>query len=204
MSQSIEKLCEADRQAERMGRAMALAFRQEPNFTYMLTGHDARERPLTWFFGSFVAGIGLRCGEVFTASGGAGGAVWIRPGASVSLWGALRSGLLALPLHFGLGGARRSMALDMHVERVRKSVAPPFHWYLAALGVHPEEQGQGLGSALLQPVLARADDHGLPCYLETFRERTAGFYGRFGFGVVHTDAIPEGPPFWCMIRKPRT
>lgn len=204
MSPSIEKLRAAGPQTEQMGEAMALAFRQEPNFTYMLPDHEARERPLAWFFGSFVIRLGLRYGEVYAAPKGAGGAVWMRPGAKVSSWGALRAGLLAMPFHLGLSGARRSMALGGYVEEVREEAAPPSHWYLVALGVHPDEQGQGLGRALLQPVLARADEEGVPCYLETFRERTAAFYRRDGFEVVRTDVIPGGgPPFWCMTREPQ-
>ena len=33
----------------------------------------------------------------------------------------------------------------------------PAHYYLPVLGVEPEFQGRGFGSALLQPVLARCD-----------------------------------------------
>lgn len=207
MSQSIERIARlraVGRTAKHMGRAMGLAFRDEPNFTYMLPDHDAREQPLAWFFGSFVARLGLRYGEVYTAAGSAGGAVWIRPGTEVTPWGSLRSGLLAMPFYFGLGGARRSMMLGECVEALRQETAPARHWYLVALGVRPEEQGQGLGRALLQPVLARADEEGVPCYLETFRERTATFYRRSGFEVVRNAAVPGGgPPFWCMTRNPQ-
>lgn len=203
MSPSIDILRTTGRQTERMGQAMARAFRHEPNFAYMLPDHDERERALAWFFGSFVARLGLRYGEVYTTPGATGGAVWMRPGTSASPWGALRAGLLAMPLRLGLGGARRSAVFGAHIERTRQAAAPPLHWYLVALGVDPSEQGQGLGGALLQPVLTRADADGVPCYLETFRERTATFYSRFGFGVVRTDAVPGGgPPFWCMMRKP--
>jgi GNAT superfamily N-acetyltransferase len=182
---------------------MALAFDQEPNFRYMLQVDDARERQLTWFFGTFVIRLGFRYGEVYTTPDGTGTAVWMRPGARVSLWGAIRAGLLVMPVHLGPNGTRRSMAFGSYVERVRRKVAPPMHWYLTALGVHPVQQGRGLGRALLQPVLARADLQGTSCYLETFRERTAAFYTQFGFATLHTDHIPEGgPPFWCMGRQP--
>lgn len=182
---------------------MARAFRDQPNFSYVLPDSDGRERRLAWFFGSFVARLGLRYGEVHTTSEATGGAVWWRPGVSASPWGALRAGLLAMPVHLGLGGARRAATLGTHIERVREETAPPSHWYLAALGVDPAEQGRGLGPALLEPVLTQADTDGVPCYLETFRERTAAFYDRIGFDVVRTDAVPGGgPPFWCMVRRP--
>jgi MFS family permease len=50
------------------------------------------------------------------------------------------------------------------------------HWYLWLLGVDPDRQGQGVGSALLAPILARADAEGLPCALETLTERNVWFY----------------------------
>jgi ribosomal protein S18 acetylase RimI-like enzyme len=182
---------------------MARAFRDEPNFTYILPDQGGRERALAWFFGSFVTQLGLRYGKVYTTSGGAESAVWIRPGVNLSPWRALRAGLLAMPLHFGIGGTLRSMALVAYLEQVRQEVAPPLHWYLVALGVDPDEQGQGLGEALLKPVFARADADGVACYLETFQEQTASFYRRFGFEVVRADVVPGGgPPFWCMTREP--
>ncbi len=78
------------------------------------------------------------------------------------------------------------------------------HWYLATLGTAPERQGQGVGAALLQPVLDRADEDGMPAYLESSKERNVPFYARFGFEVVeelHSKA--SGPPMWRMWREPR-
>jgi GNAT superfamily N-acetyltransferase len=199
---SIELLRTPGEHARRMGAAMARAFHQEPNFTYLLPNEHGRERALTWFFDSFVARLGLRYGEVYSTAGGDGGAVWFSPGQIPSLWGSIRAGLLTMPLHLGARGTRRSAVLAGRLERLRTQIAPSRHWYLAALGVEPTAQGRGLGAALLRPVLDRADAEALPCYLETFRERTAAFYGRVGFEVVREDAIAGGPPFWCMTRKP--
>ena len=70
------------------------------------------------------------------------------------------------------------------------------------LGVEPDRQGQGIGSALIQPVLGRADAEGLPCYLETTKERNVTFYRRHGFDVVAEGDLPDlGPPFWTMRRE---
>jgi GNAT superfamily N-acetyltransferase len=70
--------------------------------------------------------------------------------------------------------------------------------------IAPMQQGQGIGSALLQPVLARADAHRLPCYLETGVARNVPFYERHGFQVVAEGILPRGgPPLWAMVRVPR-
>jgi GNAT superfamily N-acetyltransferase len=73
-----------------------------------------------------------------------------------------------------------------------------------ALGVAPAQQGRGLGRALLQPMLARADAEQVRCYLETFTERNVQFYTKLGFRVLVHDSIPGGgPPFWTMVRLPQ-
>ena len=182
---------------------MGRAFRDEPNFRHMLPHMDEREKALSWFFGRFVAKLGLLHGEVWTVGEGTGGAIWFAPGETPSPLSSLRAGLLMMPLHFGLEGTKRSASLGAYLAARREELAPEPHLYLAALGVDPEHQGRGLGRALLRPVLERADDEATPCYLETFLERTAGFYSRFGFEVVRQDAIIGGPTFWCMRREPQ-
>ena len=108
-----------------------------------------------------------------------------------------------MPFHFGLEGTKRSATLGNYLAARRAELMHEPHLYLVALGVDPEQQGRGLGRALLRPVLERADDEMTLCYLETFLERTAGFYSRLGFEGVHQDAITGGPTFWCMRREPQ-
>jgi GNAT superfamily N-acetyltransferase len=87
------------------------------------------------------------------------------------------------------------------VER-RHPHRPP-HWYLAVLGTDPDAQGQGLGSAVLAPVLARCDADGVGAYLESSKERNIDFYARHGFRVTAELGLPRGPKLWAMWRDPR-
>jgi ribosomal protein S18 acetylase RimI-like enzyme len=77
------------------------------------------------------------------------------------------------------------------------------HWYLAVLGTDPSAQGQGLGSAVLQPVLERCDTDGVGAYLESSKERNIDFYARHGFRVTGEIRLPRGPTMWPMWRDPR-
>jgi GNAT superfamily N-acetyltransferase len=88
--------------------------------------------------------------------------------------------------------------------KFRRRLAPEFHWYLMALGVEPSKQRKGLGTRLIEPILACADSSGLPCYLETFNERNLAFYGRQGFRIAAAGNLPGGPDFWAMIRAPQS
>ena len=64
--------------------------------------------------------------------------------------------------------------------------------------------GQGIGSALMQPALAKADAAHLPAYLETQKEINVKLYQKHGFDVVVETNLPDnGPHVWCMKRPAR-
>lgn len=85
--------------------------------------------------------------------------------------------------------------------------AGPPHQHLAILAVHPQRQGQGIGTALLN---ARhhdldRDGDGVPAYLEASSSRARDLYQCHGY-----IPLPEapfrlpggGPPLWPMWRDP--
>jgi GNAT superfamily N-acetyltransferase len=77
------------------------------------------------------------------------------------------------------------------------------HYYIRAIGIRPGLQGQGLGSALMRPVLDRCDSDGLPAYLEASSQRSAALYERLGFAHLGVLQLPDaGPPVWPMRRPP--
>ena len=75
------------------------------------------------------------------------------------------------------------------------------HWYLAVLGTDPEAQGQGLGSAVMRPILDQCDRTGIPAYLESSKESNLPFYQKHGFEVIDELKIPDGPSMWPMVRR---
>jgi GNAT superfamily N-acetyltransferase len=85
----------------------------------------------------------------------------------------------------------------------RRHPPDPPHWYLAILGTEPAAQGQGLGSAMLGPVLEECDRDGVAAYLESSKDRNLAFYGRHGFQVTEEWRLPRGPRVWGMWREPR-
>ena len=75
--------------------------------------------------------------------------------------------------------------------------------YLSHIGVAPERQGEGIGTALMHDGLARADRDGVAAWLETSKATNAAYYERFGFRtVVDEDAPGGGPHIWFMRRDP--
>ena len=74
------------------------------------------------------------------------------------------------------------------------------HWYLLYVGAAAERRGQGIGTALLEPVLQRCDQQGLPAYLEATTDRNRQLYLRHGFAdrgeLVLTPGGPVVRPMW--------
>ncbi len=75
------------------------------------------------------------------------------------------------------------------------------HYYLEWVGVTPERQGHGLGTALFETVLRRADSEGVGCYLETENARTLALYERLGFEVYKNKEV-MGVTTWFLWREP--
>ena len=112
-------------------------------------------------------------------------------------------GLRALPavLRTFRSGTGRFLRITSIMEEARP--AEP-HYYLLAVGVRRDQQGRGLGSAVLQPMLDRCDDEGVPAYLENSKPRNEAFYVRHGFTSSAPFDLTDGaPPIVPMWRTPR-
>lgn len=109
------------------------------------------------------------------------------------------SGALGLVRVFGIR-LRRAGRLQAFFDRNHPQEP---HYYIRTLGVAPAFQGQGLGTALLRPTLARCDQEGVSAYLEASSKRSAALYERLGFVHLGELRIPDGgPPVWPMRRPP--
>lgn len=198
---SVRRATEADVPA--MAAVLARAFARDPYFSW-LTG-DAPERNLRMRMGWTGilrhASAGLR--ETWTTDDVAGVAVWVPPGRGAS---SLVDSLRMVPALARLTGWRRlrevSAATEL-LEQRRRAHAPAPHWYLSALGVDPEHQRRGIGTALLRLVLDRADADATPAYLEAATARNVLLYERHGFDVVEELILPRTDIHgWLMLRPP--
>jgi ribosomal protein S18 acetylase RimI-like enzyme len=184
--------------------ALARAFHDDPLQVHCLPDPVARAQRSPAHF-ELVLRYGLMFGEVLTTAGAPrGAAVWLGPDAwDVTPERAAAAGLDRLPSAIGNEAADRFLAALAVLDPYHQRDVPAAHWYVMVIGVEPDAQGRGLGRALLQPVMARADARGQPCYLETAQPRNVAFYEHLGFRVLADIVDPtSGLRMWTFRRDP--
>jgi ribosomal protein S18 acetylase RimI-like enzyme len=182
-----------------IARVQARAFFDDPLQSWALPDASTRLATLERVFELLSRYSSVPADESYTDATRSCAAFWVPPGGYVLD----RDAAAALaPIIGVLGDANdRFRAAEDTMRAHRPS---DVHFYLQGLGTDPPRQGEGLGSAVIQPVLERCDAEQLPAYLETTKARNVGFYERQGFEVVGRGRIAlEGPPMWFMWRVPR-
>lgn len=86
---------------------------------------------------------------------------------------------------------------EAYGELKKRLVPETPHLYLGAIGVKPELQGKGVGTALLRAVAQAAAP--LPVWLDTQKEDNVRIYESQGY-AVRAEANLQGIPFWVMER----
>jgi GNAT superfamily N-acetyltransferase len=196
----------ADEQIPAAGEVLAQAFFNDPLCVYTQPDLEARMSQFSWLFTPLVR-EGARQGGVYTNTRidrPDGVAVWMPPQASEpTAEVAVGSEMDQMEQRFGPEAYRRFTEAYRHFEHIHHQWMAGPHWYLALLGVSPRCQRQGLGGALVTPILQRADQEDLPCYLETFVAANVPFYEHRGFQVVEAGVEPQSQvAFWAMKRDP--
>lgn len=180
---------------------LSRAFDDDPISTYLLPSERRRPPGLRAFFRVQIRNDYLNFGGVYTTDDRAGAAVWAPPGKPM-LKG-LRGFVSVLPVAPHVVGATLLRSLRF-LSRLETMHPKEPHWYLATLGTEPARQGHGIGSALLEPILAKCDTEGTRAYLESSKERNIPFYRRHGFEVTDEVHFGDSPPIWTMWRDPRS
>jgi GNAT superfamily N-acetyltransferase len=181
---------------------LARAFARDPFFGYLAGDAPERNQRMRDGWSGILRHASARLAHTWTTDDLAGAALWLPPRYRPSLIDNLR----LLPDVARFAGWRRlrlvADALEV-LEQHRHRHVPGPHFYLSALGVEPDRQGSGIGTALMAPVLDRCDSDGVPAYLETAAARNVLLYERVGFDVVEELILPKTDVRgWLMLRAP--
>ena len=190
---------------------MARAFFDYPMWQWIMPDDDHRRRALqpasraTLLWGELVGDNLVVGGEQGDPVRGV--AVWARPGmadhdvdpdGSLTDWSAVEEAI-------GPVGMRR-FEMMVEIQRpLRTKYIPADGWYLCWLGVDPDVQRTGAGTALLRDMFARLDSQGAATYLETEKAANVPYYLKHGYEIVHEGTLPDGgPEYWCFLREPKS
>lgn len=183
--------------------ALARAFADDPMIAWVAGSDGPHERDqqiestATGFFRPALA-AGFVRGHTYTVPGRGGAAIWSPPDVRMFREDEGAAFGMAIVQHLGPPAMERLMALS---EMVGSRHPHESHFYLFLLGA--AEQGQGIGAALIAPVLARCDADRLPAYLESSSDRNMSFYERHGFRVMWAERpTADGPLLRGMWRDP--
>jgi len=187
-----------------LAAVLARAFASDPFYRYVAGGAPERSQRMRDGWSGLLRHASADLSATYTTDDYAGVAVWQPPGTTGP---GFVASLRLLPsmsrLSGGLGHLREVSRAISFLEERRRHNTPGAHFYLAALGVEPERQGEGIGTALVGPGLARADAGGVPAYLETATGRNVLLYERLGFAVVEELTLPDTDVHgWLMLRRP--
>jgi GNAT superfamily N-acetyltransferase len=176
---------------------LAEAFLDDPVFGWLMGDGGRRRARLRRYFGIDLGHLTLPRGRVWTTDDLVGAALTLPPGK----WRVPPHVSVLQGSAFGVRVARAArMGAAMEWRHMRLVREP--HYYVRDIGVHPKEQGKGLGSALIRPTLERCDREGLPAYIEASSERSAVLYERLGFEHIEELRVGGSPPLWLMLRPP--
>ena len=181
---------------------LAAAFQPDPGTIVYIPDERERAAILPDFFRTFVAAaLSEDAGIVVAGEPITGVASWFGPerhGPSPDAMGA--HGFGAVLERSGPDATGRLLAMLQEIEANHDRLATGPHIRLEFFGVTPEAQGGGIGTALIEHGHRRADEAGLPCYLETFSEPNVGYYERRGYRTVGEFTIGDGVRGYGMLR----
>lgn len=183
---------------EALSHVIAEAFCDLPPSQWLIADRKARCQVFPAYFRIYLDQA-LACGLICTTPDRDAVALWIPvgqhpPGPPPGYADRLRAATIPW--------TRKFLVFDAALARRHPAGTP--HHHLGLLGVRPDRQGQGTGTALLDSYHQILDQAGTPAYLEASSDRNRLLYLRHGYTDLGPPIrLPGGPPMHPMWRQPR-
>ena len=179
---------------------LASAFTDDPVLDWMI----GQPKVYGTLFRSEAEALYKHHGQVYINREQTGAAMWLPSGVSANA--PLHWRMIHLAWQLSISGGLKSLKRGGLLIKLMSEHRPHEpHFYLHAIGANLENQGRGIGSALLKAGLGACDQQGMPAYLESSNKKNNPLYERYGFEVVADETLPDGgPTVYFMQRQARS
>lgn len=186
-------------QSPEVVNALCRGFYDDPVFRWTVPDDDRLAAMLPAFFGIFTEPL-LAQDETYLTADASGTALWVPPGQEAVAEEDAEEFISRVVDVSGVDAPRMLEIIGLLDEHHPHGD----FYFLNLLAVVPEEQGKGIGSALLAEVLERADREGVPAYLDATSEDNKRLYERHGFEAGEPYGPKGGPKLFPMWRGARS
>jgi GNAT superfamily N-acetyltransferase len=177
-----------------LSKVIADAFHDLASSQWLITDPDVRRRLFPGYFRLHLEHA-LASGTVHTTPGRIAAGLWIPSGRNALDGYDTRLAAVTNPW------TSRFVTDDAVLNRHHPAGVP--HHHLAILAVHPDQQGRGIGTALLRVGHATLDDEGVPAYLEASGLRSRRLYLAHDYTDYGSPIqLPGGRLMYPMWRPP--
>ncbi|HUZ57815.1 MAG TPA: GNAT family N-acetyltransferase [Hanamia sp.] len=135
-------------------------------------------------------------GEVFLTDDRSGCALILFPDQKKNN---LKSILLDIKLIGSCIGTSNIKKAMKRESKIKKLQPKKLMYYLWFIGVEPDQQNSGIGSALMKEIIEEAHSRQWPIYLETSTLKNIPWYEKFGFKIYNE--LNLGYPLFFMMKE---
>lgn len=165
---------------------LLVSFRNDPHVTWLL--EESKNEFKLEVLIDYVVHQTLRRGEIYLTDDNNAVALWdCERSERMSFHYIWRS--LTFLIQIGIKSVVRIMKSEALVHNTFSKYPRYCHLYM--IGVLPEEQGKGLASALMNPMIQRMKGKSIPVFLETANLRNVDIYKKKGFKIFKTLTIGD-------------
>jgi len=165
---------------------LPVSFRNDPHVTWLL--EESKNRFKLKVLIDYVVHQTLRRGEIYLSDDNNAVALWdCERNERVSFHYIWRN--LAFLIQIGIKSVVRIVKSEAQVHNNFGKYPRYCHLYM--VGVLPEEQGKGLASALMNPMIQKMKGESIPVFLETANLRNVAIYKKKGFKIFKTLTIGD-------------
>jgi ribosomal protein S18 acetylase RimI-like enzyme len=170
---------------------LTTSFMNDPHVNWLI--EESRNKNKLKILIEYVFGESLNRGEIYLSDDNKAAVLWnTEKKEKFSFEFIIRN--FRFLFQVGLKSTKRALKTDKIIYNFYPKKQPYCQLYL--IGVLPEEQGKGLASSLMNPMIENMKTRAIPIHLETANLRNVEIYKKKGFSVINTMQFGKNSLYW--------